>query len=98
MSAKRIWTFACLLLIAALFVPAQAAGDVPNAIDSGVWHGGHCQGIAVDRENGFIYYSFTTELVKTDLQGKSDRQRDRSARTSRLHRFLRSRRQALWFA
>ena len=60
MSAKRIWTFACLLLIAALFVPAQAAGDVPNAIDSGVWHGGHCQGIAVDRENGFIYYSFTT--------------------------------------
>ena len=23
----------------------------------------------MDRENGFIYYSFTTELVKTDLQG-----------------------------
>ena len=69
MSAKRIWMLACLLLIAALFVPAQAAGGVPNAIDSGVWHGGHCQGIAVDRENGFIYYSFTTELVKTDLQG-----------------------------
>ncbi|MBQ0101957.1 MAG: DUF4886 domain-containing protein [Firmicutes bacterium] len=29
----------------------------------------HCQGIAVDEKNGYIYYSFTTSLVKTDLEG-----------------------------
>lgn len=30
----------------------------------------HLQGVAVDEENGFIYYSFTTRLVKSDLRGK----------------------------
>ena len=30
----------------------------------------HIQGIAVDEANGFIYYSFTTRLVKSDLNGK----------------------------
>lgn len=29
----------------------------------------HCQGIAVDEKNGYIYYSFTTQLVKGDLSG-----------------------------
>lgn len=29
----------------------------------------HCQGIAVDAEKGYIYYSFTTKLIKADLQG-----------------------------
>ncbi len=29
----------------------------------------HCQGIAVDKKNGYIYYSFTTKLVKGDLDG-----------------------------
>lgn len=28
------------------------------------------QGIAVDLKNGYMYFSFTTELLKTDLQGK----------------------------
>ena len=31
--------------------------------------GGHIQGIALDRENGYLYCSFTTELVKYDLEG-----------------------------
>ena len=29
----------------------------------------HLQGIAVDEANGYIYYSFTTRLVKSDLRG-----------------------------
>ena len=29
----------------------------------------HCQGIAVDKEKGYIYYSFTTKLIKSDLAG-----------------------------
>ena len=30
---------------------------------------GHIQGIAVDKERKYMYYSFTTSLVKTDLSG-----------------------------
>lgn len=41
----------------------------PNKIFSG-YHGRcHCQGIAVDQNKGYIYYSFTTMLVKSDLDG-----------------------------
>lgn len=42
--------------------------EFPKNIYSGQWNYGHCQGIAVDVEKEFIYYSFTTALVKTDLQ------------------------------
>ena len=30
---------------------------------------GHVQGIALDREKGYMYFSFTTRFIKTDLQG-----------------------------
>lgn len=30
---------------------------------------GHIQGIATDRDRKYMYYSFTTSLVKTDMQG-----------------------------
>ena len=43
---------------------------LPRDIFSGHWRTGHCQGIAVDLERGAVYYSFTTALVKTDLQGR----------------------------
>jgi hypothetical protein len=42
---------------------------LPLTIDGGEWPAGHVQGIAVDRKHGFVYYSFTTILVKTDLAG-----------------------------
>ena len=42
----------------------------PTRIFSGYWGSCHCQGIAVDRARGEIYYSFTTKLVKTDLRGR----------------------------
>ncbi|MBQ8350718.1 MAG: hypothetical protein IJY20_01575 [Clostridia bacterium] len=38
-------------------------------IFSGHFGNCHCQGIAVDEAHGYIYYSFTTLLVKTDMQG-----------------------------
>ncbi len=40
-----------------------------NQIFSGYWGKCHCQGIAVDQKKGYIYYSFTTKLVKSDLEG-----------------------------
>lgn len=40
-----------------------------NKIFSGYWGKCHCQGIAVDPGKGYIYYSFTTKLVKSDLKG-----------------------------
>ena len=43
--------------------------EYPRNIYSGLWKYGHCQGIAVDTEKEFIYFSFTTALVKTDLNG-----------------------------
>ncbi|MFC7405826.1 hypothetical protein [Georgenia alba] len=43
--------------------------DLPAHIDGGAWDAGHVQGIAVDRRRGYVYYSFTTMLVKTDLAG-----------------------------
>lgn len=42
----------------------------PDRLETGPWPTSHVQGIAVDHEKGFIYYSFTTLLVKTDMNGK----------------------------
>lgn len=41
----------------------------PSTIFSGEQDCFHVQGIAVDIERGYVYYSFTTSLVKTDLDG-----------------------------
>ena len=41
----------------------------PKAIFSDYQGPCHCQGLAVDKEKGYIYYSFTTKLVKSDLDG-----------------------------
>ncbi|MBO4208082.1 putative Ig domain-containing protein [Micromonospora echinofusca] len=54
---------------------ANASPGVPRIkgfhqnVSGGAWPAGHVQGIAVDQENGFIYYSFTNLLVKTDRDG-----------------------------
>lgn len=39
-------------------------------IYTGVWGQCHIQGIAVDQKGGFIYYSFTTKLIKAKLNGE----------------------------
>jgi len=43
--------------------------NLPSKIYSGAYNEGHVQGIAVDTQRGFVYYSFTTMLLKTDLLG-----------------------------
>ena len=43
---------------------------LPEIIRTGIYHGGHIQGIAIDKERKYIYCSFTTELVKLDMNGK----------------------------
>jgi hypothetical protein len=46
------------------------ARPFPASVSGGAWAAGHVQGIAVDPARGFVYYSFTTLLVKTDLAGR----------------------------
>ncbi|MGN0468573.1 MAG: hypothetical protein ACI4GY_07620 [Acutalibacteraceae bacterium] len=41
----------------------------PLSLAGGKWDVKHCQGIAVDKEKGYIYYSYTTMLVKCDFDG-----------------------------
>lgn len=40
------------------------------SINTGAWGNCHIQGIAVDTKKGYIYYSFTTKLIKATLDGK----------------------------
>jgi hypothetical protein len=49
--------------------PLPPLPDVPLYIDTGLFSGGHLQGIAVDPDKRFIYYSFTTRFVKARLDG-----------------------------
>ena len=39
-------------------------------IFTGAWGNCHIQGIAVDLKKGYIYYSFTTKLIKATLDGE----------------------------
>lgn len=61
-------------LLATLFFLLPASAQRPAALQaeiaSGPFKAGHIQGIAVDQEKGYIYYSYTTMLIKTDLQGR----------------------------
>ncbi len=70
----------CIVIITAVSLLFLAAGcsrkaDIreswPVTVDGGAWSGtSHVQGIAVDNKNGFIYWSYATMLVKTDLHGE----------------------------
>ena len=64
-----------LLFVWASVAPAQAAASsslarLPLEQNGGTWPTSHVQGIAVDLQGGFIYYSFTTLLAKYDFSGK----------------------------
>ncbi|MBQ8504387.1 MAG: hypothetical protein IJ491_08965 [Clostridia bacterium] len=41
----------------------------PLSLASGSWDVKHCQGIAIDKKNQFIYYSYTHTFVKCDFAG-----------------------------
>ena len=42
---------------------------LPLSLASGSWDVRHCQGIAVDKQKGYIYYSYTHTFVKCDFAG-----------------------------
>lgn len=66
---KRI--FAILIFAMMIFTSAQttSAQTLPTNIASGPFKAGHIQGIAYDKKNQHLYLSYTTMLIKTDLQG-----------------------------
>ncbi|MEH1099062.1 hypothetical protein [Micromonospora sp. CPCC 205561] len=50
--------------------PAVAPPSMPATVYGGAWASGHVQGVAVDWVRGFVYWSFTRMLVRTDLTGR----------------------------
>ncbi len=78
MIRKFYFLLLCLPLLFAGCKSGQAAfgseqvadiTKIPKEIFSGNQDRFHVQGIAVDLQRGYIYFSFTTQLLKTDLQG-----------------------------
>ena len=49
--------------------PATPLARLPLTQNGGTWASGHVQGIAVDVQGGYIYYSFTNLLAKYDFDG-----------------------------
>jgi hypothetical protein len=49
--------------------PARPLPTLPKHVDGGAWPTSHLQGAAVDARRGEIYWSFTQQLVRTDLKG-----------------------------
>lgn len=75
MNPKRLLP---LLIVPLLLTACPAVSDrggapdlenLPREIRSGDRGPFHVQGIAVDLKRGYIYFSFTTKLLKMDLQG-----------------------------
>ncbi len=60
----------CLAMPTAYAGPAEPdPADLPLHIHGGAWPTSHVQGVAIDAERGYMYWSFTQMLVKTDLDG-----------------------------
>lgn len=66
---KHLITLAAALIFSVATISAQSINELPRTIYSQEWKAGHIQGIAVDAKKAHIYYSFTTMLIKADLQG-----------------------------
>ena len=48
---------------------AQSVPNLPKKLHTEGWRAGHVQGIAIDTKQEYVYISFTTMLVKLDMQG-----------------------------
>lgn len=59
-----------LLLANMCFGQVDKLYSLPDSVFSGVQGRFHVQGVALDKKNGFFYFSFTDRLIKTDLSGK----------------------------
>ena len=49
--------------------PTYTSNIFPRRMSSGYHPEGHVQGIAIDEAGGYVYFSFTTILLKTDFAG-----------------------------
>jgi hypothetical protein len=70
---RRIFITAALIisnLVATAEPVATPTARLPLTQNGGTWDSGHVQGIAVDVQGGYIYYSFTNLLAKYDFSGK----------------------------
>lgn len=60
-----------LIAFTALSLRSQSqTATLPDSIYSGKQGHLHVQGVVVDKANGYVYFSFTDKLIKTDLSGK----------------------------
>lgn len=71
----RVFFAAAALLISTSMATAEpvamaSKARLPLTQNGGTWASGHVQGIAVDVQGGYIYYSFTNLLAKYDFSGK----------------------------
>lgn len=68
---KRLFLLAIstLCIMASMAQQGATEASIPETIFSGYQGKHHVQGIAVDLANKCVYFSFTTRMVKTDLQG-----------------------------
>lgn len=60
---------AVVALAVTVMIKLKKAPETAQPIFTGYHGDKHIQGIAVDEENGYIYYSFTTKLIKSDMNG-----------------------------
>lgn len=49
--------------------PSHNIAQMPRHLNGGLWNSSHVQGIAIDTERQYMYFSFTQLLVKTDMKG-----------------------------
>jgi hypothetical protein len=66
---KLLVTAVALLFGVVTLQAATPIEQLPKQIYSGEWKAGHVQGLAVDTKREYIYFSFTTMLIKMDMQG-----------------------------
>ena len=62
-------SFISLVLSVLSLLGARAQTSLPGVIHTGPQQSFHVQGVVVDVKHQCVYYSFTTSLLKTDLQG-----------------------------
>ncbi len=66
---KRFLLLVAVAVFCVNVVEAQSVAELPKELHTSGWKAGHVQGIAVDSQRKYVYLSFTTMLVKMDMQG-----------------------------
>lgn len=59
----------CILINGGIIYANESNNKFPSVIYTGLQGKHHVQGITIDKKKGYIYFSFTTKLIKMDLKG-----------------------------